>query len=135
MLVPPGVLARRASERAIAPYHHLRPRRHQRVHLLDQGDREVCGARPLLALAHQPRQRQGTPFLDHMEQQRDAPAPDDTAIDDQHQRLPGHLRQQDLRLGDKGAIGCDGVGVHPSRQARDTTLGRGAIGHVRRDCG
>ena len=121
MIVLHGLLECGAIELAIAQQHHLRPRWHQLVHLLDQGDMEVFGEMPLLALAYQPRQRQGTSFIDHMEHQRDAPAPDDTASGAQHQRLQGQRRQQDLRRGDKVAICCDGVVVHPSRTALDTT--------------
>jgi len=90
---------------------------------------------PLLALAHQPRQRPGAPCVDHMDHQRDPPAPDDTASADQPQRLQGQLRQQDRRRGEKGAVLGDGVVVHPSGPALHATPGRGAIGHVRRDCG
>jgi len=90
---------------------------------------------PLLALAHPPRQRQGAPWVDPLEPQRDPPAPDDTAIDDPHQRLQGQRRPQDLRLGQKGDVLWEGVVVHPSGQALDATLGLGALGHVRRDVG
>ena len=94
-----GVLQVGAIKFAIAQQHDLGPGGYQLLDLLDQGDMEVFGKVPLLALAHQPRQRQGSPFIDHMDHQRNAPAPHDTAIDDQHQRLQGQMRQQALRIG------------------------------------
>jgi hypothetical protein len=81
IIVLHGVLERGAIELAIAQQHDLRSRWYLPLDLLDQGDMQGFGEMPLLALAHQPRQRQGAPFVDHMEHQRDAPAPDDTAID------------------------------------------------------
>src|SRR6516162_753757 len=54
MIVLYGLLERGAIEFAIAQQHHLHPRWYPPVDLLDQGDMEVFGEMPLLALAHQP---------------------------------------------------------------------------------
>ncbi len=52
-----GLLERGAIELAIAQQRHPRSRWYPPFDLLDQGDMEGFGEMPLLALAHQPRER------------------------------------------------------------------------------
>src|SRR2546426_11391649 len=126
-----GVLERGAIELAIAQQHHLRPRRDQRMDLLDQCAMEVFGDMPLLALAHQPRERQGSTLIDHMDHQRHAAAPDPAAIDHQDQPLQGEMSQQDCGIGDKiHLLGDPGI-VHPPGKAFDATLRLGVVGDFR----
>jgi hypothetical protein len=123
-------LERGAIALTVAQPHHLRSCREQLVDLLAQGDMEVCRDMALLAWAHQPRPGQGASFIGPMEHQRHAAAPDDTAIDDQPQRLQGELTQQDLRIRDNLGFLCDGRVPDPSGKAFDAALRLGAIGHM-----
>ena len=56
---------------------------------------------PLLPATYDPRQRQRSAFVDHVDHQRYATPAHPTAIDDQHQRLESQLSQQDLGIRDK----------------------------------
>lgn len=60
---------------ALTKQHHRRPERDHRLPRLDQRDREVFGKVALLPLAHPPRQRPGSTFLDHRQPQRHPPHP------------------------------------------------------------
>jgi hypothetical protein len=55
------------------------------------GDGEGLGPRPLGALAHAPRSRQGAPLRDHVEPQRRTAAPHDPPIHPQPERLSGAM--------------------------------------------
>ena len=129
------MLERGAIELAIAQEYHWRPRGNQLMDLLDQRDMEIFGEVALLAGAHQPREREGSPFIDQREHQCHAAAPDDTPINDQHQRLHGELPQQDLGIRDKIHRLRDRAVADPPGKAFDPALGFGAIGHLGRDLG
>ena len=96
-LAPARIIARlrqRGSiELAVAPKHHWgalgeagSPQCHQR-------DVQVLGKRPLGAWPHAPRQRQGTPFLEHVDHPRHAATAHDTTIHHAHACLEGYMRQ------------------------------------------
>jgi hypothetical protein len=103
------------------------------VDLLHHGEMEVFRKVPLLASAHQPRQRQGAPFVDYMDHESDTPLAYDTPIYDQHKRLQSQMRQQDLRIGGKIHFRCDLVVPQPPGKAFDAALWLGTSGYVRRD--
>ena len=86
----------------------------------------------LLPLAPPPRQRQGSPFLDHMPHQRYTPAPDHAAIDHQPQLLQGERRQPERGIGEQRDLLRHCVVVHPPGKAFDTALGLSAVGDLRR---
>ena len=77
------------------------------VHLLDQGDMQVFGKVPLCTLPDLPRQRQRTPFIDHMDHEGDTAAPHNAPIHHQDQRLQRQMRQQDLSIRDKIYFLCN----------------------------
>jgi hypothetical protein len=130
MIVLQGVLQRRAIALAIAQQYYRRPQREQWVHLLDQGDMQVFGTGPLLALAYLPGQRQGTSFVDDVHHQRHTPAPHDAAIEEQHHRLQDEMPKQDLRIRNNINVLRDMVVLHPPGKAFDAALGLRAIRHL-----
>jgi hypothetical protein len=96
---------------------------------------EVFGEVPLLAWAHQPRQREGSAFIGHMDHQGHAAAPDGTPINDQYQRLQGKLPEQGGGIWDKIHLFRDRVVTDPPGKAFDPALGFGAIGDLGCDLG
>jgi hypothetical protein len=89
----------------------------------------------LFPVAHQPAQRQGATFRDHMDHQGDAATPHCTAIDHQHQRLQGPTPQQDVGIGQKISLLADAIVADPPRESFHAALGFGAIGDLRGDFG
>src|SRR6516164_3460471 len=118
---------------AITKQHHRRTERDQLLYLLDQCDMEVFGKVSLLPLAYQPRQRQGSTFIDHMHHQRHTPTPYQAAVDHQHQPLQGEMSQQDFGIGEKIDLLRDRVIVHPPGKAFAPALRLSAVGHFHRD--
>ena len=131
----PGVLARGASKRAIAPPHHRRPQGDQGVPLRDERDRQVCGTVPLLALTYLPGPRQSPALIDARDHQghpatsHDAPVPDeDHGVQGQRGQPPRRLRHNIALRGDPGV-------THPPGPAFETALCLGAVGNWRRALG
>jgi hypothetical protein len=60
---------------------------------------EVVGTVPLRALTYPPRQRPGTTFRDHGEQQGHTTAARHTALHDEPQCLEGKMPAQEVRIG------------------------------------
>jgi hypothetical protein len=87
--------------------------------LLNQCDMESLRKMALLALTHQPRHRQGSTFVDHMEHQGDTPTPHDAPIHHEDERLPRQMRQEDLGERDTRPFLCDLVVPEPPRTACD----------------
>ena len=96
---------------------------------------EVFGKGALLASTHHPRQREGSAFVDHVDHQGHTHASHDAASDDEHQRLEGEMREQELGRGQKIDVLGNGFIVYPSAQALDAAVGLGAIRDFRRDGG
>jgi hypothetical protein len=119
----------------IASYHHPRTWHDHLLHLLDQSNREVFGKVALLACTHHPRQREGSPLIDHMDHQGYTSTSHDAAIEDEHQGLDGELREQERGIGEEVDLFGDRGVVDPSGKALDTAFGLGAIGDLRRAVG
>ncbi len=77
----------RSIELAVAQKDHPGPRGDHLAQQLDDRDVEGLGTMPFGALAHAPRQRQGTPLLDHVDHQGHTATADNTAIHDHDQRF------------------------------------------------
>jgi len=115
---------------ALAQQDHCPLRGEQVVHVCDQGDGQVFGKVPLLALANLLRQRPRTPFTDHVEHAGHPAASHDTTIQHQAQGLQGSMGQQKCSLRHKihrlGALRVP----DPSGKAFATACRRGAVGHM-----
>jgi hypothetical protein len=81
--------------------HDLGTRRDALLHLLNSSTMEVFGKVALLTSTHHPRQREGSAFVDHVDQPGHTPASHDVAIDDEPQRLEGERREPELDIGEK----------------------------------